>query len=383
MAEFLGADDGEVIAGSENDDVLTGGRGADTLTGGGGGDLFIVDYGDSPATAALADPDGKVDVITDWGMDDHLLFQHALPPDADSLFAGVAKTYRDAYDMAQGAFSGGFEYASIKVGPDVYVFAPRIDSVVKLVGVEAGGVTRIALTDEFSDGQTATLSAGDENFYGGVGGDTILSLEGADTVFGRDGADNIHGGLDNDSIDGGEGANYLRGDEGDDVVVGGAQHDDINGNVGRDTLFGGDGDDWIRGGKDDDIALGGSGNDLLFGDLGSDTMGGGQGDDVLHGGDAEDILRGDDGADTLMGDLGRDTLDGGNGADLFIASANSGDDFVIAFNASEGDHVRLAPGTDYVLSQEGDDTVIQMAGSRMTLMGVQISGLPEGWLITT
>jgi len=383
MAEFVGTDDDDVIVGEDSDDVLIGGRGADTLTGGAGADRFIVDSADSSASAAHGDPDGYVDVITDFSADDHVVFRHALTPDVDSLFAGVADSYDTAFDLAQTAFSDGFEYASIKVGSDVFVFAPRIDSVVKLEGIDPDTVTSASLADDTSGGEQAMLSAASEAFSGGSGGDTVYGLEGADTLFGGAGADQVYGGQDNDSVDGGEGLNYLRGDEGDDVVQGGAQHDDINGNMGRDTIFSGDGDDWVRGGKDDDTVLAGAGDDLAFGDLGSDTVGGGNGDDVIHGGDGEDVLRGDDGADTLFGDAGRDTLDGGNGADLFVAQANSGDDRVIFFNAGEGDRVQIEAGTGYALSQEGDDTIIQMDGSRMVLAGVQLSSLPDGWLVVS
>jgi Ca2+-binding RTX toxin-like protein len=380
MAEFIGADDGEIIVGGDEDDTLTGGRGADTLSGGAGHDLFLVDFGDSPASQALTHPD-STDVIDDWSPDDRLVFLHAQPPEGDALFAGVAGDYQTAYDLAQTAFGDGFEYASIKVGADVFVFAPRTDGVVKLAGIDADQVSGGSLSADVAPGEDTMLSADAEQFDGGSGADTVQGLEGADTLNGGEGGDRLFGGLDNDSVDGGGGLNYLRGDEGDDAVVGGAQHDDINGNMGRDTLFGGDGDDWVRGGKDDDAVLAGAGDDLAFGDLGNDTVGGGAGADVIHGGDGDDMLRGDDGDDTLMGDLGRDTLDGGIGADVFVASENSGDDRVVAFNAAEGDRVQLDPGTAFTLAQEGSDTVIDMAGSRMVLAGVQLNSLPDGWLI--
>ena len=383
MAELLGADGGDVLGGADGDDTVVGGRGADTLSGGAGVNAFVIDNGDSPATSALFDQEPQVDVITDWSADDRLIFVRAQPPEPDSLFAGVASSYGGAYDLAQDAFAGGFEYASIKVGADVYVFAPRTDSVVRLAGADPADVTRAAFSADMTGGEDATLSVAADQFAGGAGADTVHGLEGADTLTGGDGADRVFGGGDNDSVDGGDGANYLRGEAGDDAVTGGAQHDDINGNMGRDTLDAGAGDDWVRGGKDDDVVLAGAGNDLAFGDLGSDTVGGGLGDDLLHGGDGEDIVRGDDGNDTLMGDLGRDTLDGGLGADVIVAQAEAGDDRVIAFNAAEGDHVLMPAGMAYSLSQDGDDTVIEMGGGRMVLAGVQLSSLPDGWLVVT
>ena len=141
MAGFTGTDDGDLIVGGAGNDTITGGRGADTLTGGGGVDLFVVDHAESSAIGALGDPDGKIDVITDWSSDDHLLFQHALEPDADTLLATTAPDYDTAYQMSQDAFAGGYEYISVKIGSDVYVFAPRTDTVVKLAGANPDDVT--------------------------------------------------------------------------------------------------------------------------------------------------------------------------------------------------------------------------------------------------
>jgi Ca2+-binding RTX toxin-like protein len=382
MAGFTGTEDGDLIVGGAGNDTITGGRGADTLTGGGGVDLFVVDHAESSAIGALGDPDGKIDVITDWSSDDHLLFQHALEPDPETLLAATAPDYDTAWQLSQDAFADGYEYVSVKVGADVYVFAPRTDTVVKLAGASTDSVTSGTLSDFITDGDERHLSVNTDYFRTGDGGDTVYGMAGTDTLIGGAGGDYIYAGEDNDSIDGGEGHNYLRGDEGDDLITGGAQHDDINGNMGRDNIDAGDGDDWVRGGKDDDILFGGNGDDLMFGDLGSDIVGGGNGDDLIHGGDLEDVLRGDEGADTLFGDAGRDTLDGGNGADVFEAQANSGDDRVIFFNAGEGDRVHIEAGTAYEVFQQDDDTIIQMDGSKMVLAGVQLSTLPDGWIFS-
>jgi Ca2+-binding RTX toxin-like protein len=404
MAEIIGTDDADYILGLDEADVIDGGAGADTLIGGAGADvlhggagmdLFVINERDSLASDAVGadDPAAVIDVIDDWGSDDRLLFAGAATPQFGSLYPGVAGDYDAAYDMAQAAFANGFEYASIKVGSDIFVFAPRTDSVVELRGVEGIEISTASLsggTAEF--GLTETGGGGDEDrvftigadFYdGGSGDDTIQGAEGADTLLGAQGDDQIWGGQDNDQLDGGDGANYLRGQEGDDAVSGGAQHDDINGNTGADTLTAGAGDDWVRGGKGNDVVFGGEGADLVFGDLGSDTCGGGTGDDSVQGGLGDDVLRGDDGDDTLLGDAGDDTLDGGLGADVFVATADGGHDRVLFFNADEGDRVQLSAGLDYHLSQVGDDTVIDLLdGGQMVLAGVHLASLPQGWLIT-
>jgi hypothetical protein len=56
-------------------------------------------------------------------------------------------------------------------------------------------------------------------------------------------------------------------------------------------------------------------------------------------------------------------------------------DLVTDFNAAEGDRVQLDPGTHYTLAQQGADTVIDFGnGDQMVLQGVQMGGLPDGWI---
>jgi Ca2+-binding RTX toxin-like protein len=209
----------------------------------------------------------------------------------------------------------------------------------------------------------------------------IHGSAGADSITGHTGADLIDGGAGDDVIAGGVGLNYLRGGDGADQVTGGASFDDINGNQGNDTASGGAGDDGVVGGKDDDRLSGDAGSDIVYGNLGSDTCDGGDGSDLIRGGQGNDVLTGGAGNDWLSGDKGDDTLTGGAGADVFHSFGEAGLDRVTDFNAAEGDRVMLDPGTTYTVSQVGADTVIAMAGGgQMVLVGVQLSGLPTGWL---
>jgi serralysin len=89
------------------------------------------------------------------------------------------------------------------------------------------------------------------------------------------------------------------------------------------------------------------------------------------------------GNDFVSGDRGNDTISGGGGADLFHGSQDAGIDRAVDFHLSEGDRVLLDPGTSYTLAQVGADTVIDMgAGNQMILVGVQLSTLTPGWLVT-
>ena len=253
------------------------------------------------------------------------------------------------------------------------------------------------------------LGADDDVLHGGGGMDTIGSEggndqlhgdDGDDFVFGGAGDDFVHGNAGNDTVNGDAGEDLVYGGKGDDVAFGGADgdlmfgdlgDDVLQGNTGQDTLSGGGGGDVLQGGQDADVLLGGDGGDLLFGDrgddflqgnIGADTLQGGIGNDLLHGGQNNDVLLGGEGDDSLSGDLGDDVLTGGLGADVFMAFAGVGVDRVLDFHAGEGDRVYIHPGASYRLVQDGADGVIDMGGgNRLILANVQLSGLPDGWII--
>ncbi len=248
-----------------------------------------------------------------------------------------------------------------------------------------------------------TLLSGADVITGSVGADTIRGFDGNDSIRGETGSDYIEGGLGNDTISGwGFGSqpserNYLRGDEGSDSVRGSSYFDDINGNMGNDTCAGASGSDWVVGGKDDDILYGDfapgddllrnpslnltPGDDIVYGNMGNDTCFGGAGADIVRGGQGDDSVSGEAGADWLSGDRGNDTLAGGAGADTFNFFTGAGGDRVTDFNAAEGDKVRIEGGASYAVRQVGADTVVDIGGGdTLTLVGVNSSSLPAGWV---
>lgn len=187
--------------------------------------------------------------------------------------------------------------------------------------------------------------------------------------------------LDNELI-GGAGRNYIRGGEGRDLLVGGDQFDDLHGNIGDDTLRGEGGSDWVVGGQGSDWLMGGDGDDLVIGNLAADTLEGGAGTDTLRGGQDHDILHGGDGDDWISGDRGDDTIHGGAGADRFHIFDGANHDYVVDFNQAEGDQVALAAGATYGVAQVGNDVVVSVGDARMVLLGVDISTLAPGWIVT-
>ncbi|MBL8555073.1 MAG: matrixin family metalloprotease [Phenylobacterium sp.] len=236
-------------------------------------------------------------------------------------------------------------------------------------------------TYTWTDNLATTPQTVIENVLAGSGSDTILGNAANNSIAGNAGSDSVAGGAGADTITGGgagAGGNYLRGDDGDDSLVGGDDFDDINGNMGADTVMTGGGMDFCVGGKDNDLLFGGGGDDYTYGNLGDDTCSGEDGADTVRGGQGNDTLSGGAGNDFVSGDRGDDTMIGGAGADLFHSSADAGIDRVLDFNAGQGDRVLLDPGTTFQVMQIGGDTVIQMSGGQVILVGVQMSSLPPG-----
>jgi serralysin len=236
------------------------------------------------------------------------------------------------------------------------------------------------ILNDISLGQMQIFS-GPDLITGSSANDLIRSQGGDDRVYGGGGADTVFAGAGADSLWGGEGRNYLRGDDGHDSLTGGGEFDDLHGNAGNDTVRGGAGDDWVVGGRDQDELHGEAGGDIVYGNLGDDVGYGGDGADLIRGGQQNDVLYGGAGDDWLSGDRDSDTISGGSGADIFHTFGNAGVDRVLDFSRAEGDRVQLDPGTTYSVAQVGADTVITMGGGgQMTLVGVSMATLTDGWI---
>lgn len=263
-------------------------------------------------------------------------------------------------------------------GTDTFDFSGYSQN--QLIDLREGFFSNVgSLTGNVAVAQGAKI----ENAIGGLGGDTINGNALNNLIQGNAGADRVFAGAGHDTIDGGTGTSYLRGEEGNDSIVGGASFDDLQGNMGADTETGGLGDDWVVGGKDNDVLYGDEGSDIVYGNIGDDLCIGGDGNDTVRGGQGNDSLQGDAGSDFLAGDRGDDTVVGGDGGDLFHSFAGAGLDRVLDFDFAEGDRVLLETGTVFSLAQEGGDTVVIMGGGadRLILVGVELSGLGEGWIV--
>lgn len=105
----------DTIHGGSGADTINGGEGADMLAGGDGADLFILT--DSPAAFTFA----TTDRILDWSKTDHIRFTASEPL---KYVEGTYLTFDDALQEAQHEIAAGrSDIVSIRVGPDIIVFA--------------------------------------------------------------------------------------------------------------------------------------------------------------------------------------------------------------------------------------------------------------------
>jgi Ca2+-binding RTX toxin-like protein len=209
-------------------------------------------------------------------------------------------------------------------------------------------------------------------WLGAAGPGQQLALTTPGTLLGTAGDDTLQGSVGDDA---------LRGGAGNDFFFGGAGADIVNGNTGADTIHGDAGDDTLSGGQGSDAMFGEADNDVLFGNLGGDSLDGGFGHDLIRGGQGSDSIDGGSGDDWISGDRGSDTITGGTGADTFHSFADAGLDRILDFNAAEGDRVLLDVGTSYTVSQVGPDVVVQMSGGQVVLANIQLTSLPDGWIV--
>jgi Ca2+-binding RTX toxin-like protein len=193
----------DVVPSENQDDVISGGAGNDTIFGEGGDDTITGDAGADSLSGGRGD---------------------------DSLVGG------DGDDTLEGG--EGADTLSAGAGMDFASYASS-----------DAGVTINLANNTFSGGH-ATGDVSEGGIDGIIGSDFDDSLTGYDQE-GPDFTNEFYGGLGNDTLDGAGGADRLFGEEGDDSIIGGTGADTLDGGAGNDTIevaqgdvvFGGDGDD--------------------------------------------------------------------------------------------------------------------------------------------
>ena len=324
-----GTDGAETLKGSGGDDTIEGLDGNDLIKGFGGHDWITAGSGDDKVLGgAGADTiygDNGSDRLLGGGGNDFLSGGQG----NDMLLGGDGNDYLFGNDGDDSMYGGN--------GNDV------------LYGGD--GKNRIG------------LGAGDDWAQGGSGIDQIYSSSGNDTVFGGDGNDDMGGGPGDDYVSGGNGNDGLYGKAGNDWMEGGAGADTIWAGHGDDVINGGDGNDQLRGTRGNDSVYGDAGNDAIWGGYDDDLINGGAGDDWLSGGDGHDFLIGGAGDDVMRGGQGLDTFWGNEGADVFEFFGNHDTGWIMDFNPSEGDMLRLDDGMWAVLGALSSAQVVERFGS--------------------
>lgn len=205
--------------------------------------------------------------------------------------------------------------------------------------------------------------------YAGDGADFVSTGDGDDQIYGEGGDDEIYSGRGDDLLDGGPGDDFLAGNIGNDTIIGGAGDWDVASFTGEpptDTVAG------------EDIgfiftAVTGAGNEGSYftstdGATAIDTM---TEIEEIRATNHNDTFLGGDWDETFDGRLGNDVATGGDGADTFIFYANSGQDVITDFDATEGDRLDLSRSaylTEGALDTSGDGTV-DAADDHVTLDG--------------
>jgi hypothetical protein len=189
-----------------------------------------------------------------------------------------------------------------------------------------------------------------------------------------------HSGTGNDlanRITGNDAGNRLAGLGGDDWMVGGAGADTMDGGDGVDTAVYAESDAGVRvvlkngrgfGGDAEQDRL--TGIENLSGSAYADKLSGDGAANLLEGQAGNDRLWGGGNADDLVGGLGADRLVGGDGADHFVyrdaaesTIDKAGRDFILDFNAEQGDKIDLLAFLAEATVAEG--TVFTGAGAEI------------------
>ncbi|MGL4965434.1 MAG: beta strand repeat-containing protein [Inquilinus sp.] len=259
-----------IYNGDDNPNTFTGTPDNDTMNGWGGADILSGDDGDDTLTGGT----GADTLSGGAGID-------ALRYNLSSAGVTVNLTTLTA--------SGGDAQGDVIVDAFEYIFGT-----------------------DFAD--TLTGSAVDNQFYAGVGNDTLSGMAGTDVLVADNGDDVLDGGDGDDTLYGGAGADQLSGGAGVDYVAYGGLVG-VTVNLTTLTVSGGEaqGDvidadfESVIGGAGDDTLTGNAGDNSLSGFNGNDTLSGLAGGDNLIGHAGDDLLRGGAGADSLNGDVGTDT----------------------------------------------------------------------------
>jgi Ca2+-binding RTX toxin-like protein len=388
---------------------------ATVVHGRGGDERYYVssDAELAPATTTdhllgtLDDIDGALTV--DAGAGDHTLMvsdedatagdgssaeRAILDEDSVTGFSTGSITYQ-----ATGTFKGGITVWT-GAGDDVVgLDGARLDSSARTIttlNTNDGADDVLAALEGGADGFTdINLEEGDDTLdasghslplvvFGGLGADGVTTGTGADTVIGDVGRVGYRSGGVDVTVLGGGGP----GDKTDGVerAVGRIRSDGVAG--GADTIATAAGDDVVIGGAAGDTIDAGDGGNVVLGDHGyvdgpvvqsTDPEDGGA--DGITAGSGADVAFGGTDADSITAGGGDDVVLGGHGArdgSVSDARLRNRSLYEVTAAADGGDTLTTGAGHDWIMGQQGDDTVDAGADDDTVIGGHNVEGGLDG-----
>lgn len=383
MANIIGTNSANTIAGTAFDDVIEARGGADTIDAGDGNDIVDGGNGNDTINGGAGDDYLNGGNGTDWAT-----FLGGAAVNAD-LTAGIATGQGNDTLINIENLRGSENDDTLKgnalnnniqggLGADLLIATGGMDTLNGGSGVDSVSFAA------FASGVVASLGSASYSSASGsgqlIGIENLIGSASNDTLTGDNNANTLNGGLGNDTLNGGAGVDTLsyagiQAHNFIDLATGVVTQQWNAQTVGTDTVLnfenvtGGDHFDSIRGNAGNNVINGGASSDTLYASLGVDVLDGGTGTndtvdfsgvasvtaslatgvysisandrgtlvnvdhlsgsagaDVLTGDAARNYLMGAAGADLLTGGLGNDELWGGAGSDRLIA--DGGDDYM-------------------------------------------------------
>ena len=324
VENIIGSAGNDWLRGDSNDNTLTGLAGDDTLIGGGGGnDTLIGGAGDDTLNGGEGD-----DMLTGGAGADTITGG----PGVDTIsYAGSdeAVDIRLRTGHASGGHAEGDEYAMVEnvIGSS---HDDRLAGDNRPEGASTGG------------DNTLSGGGGDDEIYGGSGGDTLNGDAGDDALYGGAGGDTLNGGAGDDMLIGGPGGDTFSGGAGEDTVsYANARDEKVTVNLAGTTT---DPDPNNASHSDGDSFSAGDVENVIGSPRG-DTITGNNLANMIWGGAGADVLNGGAGDDTIDGGAAGDEIDGGTGEDT-VTYENSGAGVRVEVNAATGNENGDAEGDE-------------------------------------
>ncbi|NEQ96890.1 MAG: TIGR03118 family protein [Cyanothece sp. SIO2G6] len=203
--------------------------------------------------------------------------------------------------------------------------------------------------------------SGDNNtFLLGEGNDTVTARGLNQTILAGDGDDILS--IGSGVVDLGEGTNFVAASDGSMIVTAGSGNDTVNLVQGNLVATVGDGDNHVTSGAGDDTIIAGSGDDIVHAGDGTNTIIVGEGDNTINS-----IVN----DNNFLLSIGNNTIYTGSGVDTFILGPGTGVATIANFDGSDRfelvgfnlDFSGTIGFSDVAITQDGDDTVISLAGT--------------------